>query len=70
MLHSLVGELVDWVYETMDDYTMVTSMSKYVMSQGDLTFEGAGYEPSSVPEDSGDQTQLAKETYDLAGTAC
>ena len=54
MLHSLVGELVDWVYETMDDYTMVTSMSKYVMSQGDLTFEGAGYEPSSVPEDSGD----------------
>ena len=56
MLHSLVGELVDWVYETTTDYDMMMSLSTYLMSQGELIFEDAGYEPSSAPEDSYDWT--------------
>ena len=65
MLHSSVGELVDWVYETMDDYDMTMSLSKYLMSQGELTLEEARYEPSSAPKDSCDWTQLVKETVSL-----
>ena len=41
MLHSSVGELVDWVYETTDDYDMVRPLSKYLMAQGEITFEDA-----------------------------
>ena len=54
MLHSLIGELVDWVYETMDDYDMTMSLSKHLMFQGKLTFEDAGSQPNSAPEDSYD----------------
>ena len=50
MLHSLVGELVNWVYETTDDYAIVMSLSKYLRSQGELSFEDAGSELSSVTE--------------------
>ena len=39
MLHSSVGELVDWVYDTTDDYDMAMSLSKYLMSQGEFTIE-------------------------------
>ena len=53
-VHSLEGELVDWVYETMNDYGMETSLPKYLMSRGELTFEDAGYELSSAPGDSSD----------------
>ena len=53
-LHSSVRELVDWVYETSDDYDMAMSLSSYRMSQGELTFEEAEYKPSSAPEDSCD----------------
>ena len=56
MLHSSVGELVNWVYETTYDYDMATSLLKYLMSLGELTFKDAGYEPSSAPEESCDWT--------------
>ena len=56
---------MDCVYETTEDYAMATSLSKYMMSQGKLTFEEAGYEPSSTPEDSCNWTQLVKETDGL-----
>ena len=39
MLHSLVGELMNWLYETTDDYVMAMYLSKYLMFQGELTFE-------------------------------
>ena len=32
MLHVLFGELVDWLYETTDDYNLVMSLSKYLMT--------------------------------------
>ena len=54
ILHISVGELVDWVYETTDDYGMATFLSKYMVSQGELTFKEAGYEPSSASKDSCD----------------
>ena len=38
MMISSVGELIDWMYEIAYDYDMATSMSKYLMSQGDLAF--------------------------------
>ena len=60
-----VGELVDWVCETTDDYGMTTPLSKYLISQGQLTFEDAEYEPISAPEESCDWTQLIGETNSL-----
>ena len=57
MEHSSVGKLLDWVYETKYDYDMATFLSKYRMYQGELTFEEAGYEPSSAPEDFCNWTQ-------------
>ena len=65
MLHSSVGELVNWVYQVEDDCDMKTSLSKYLVSQGEPTFEEARYEPSSAPKDSCDWTQLVKETDSL-----
>ena len=51
MLHSLVSELVDWVDDTTDDYDMAISLSKYLMSQGELIFEDTGLAFSSATED-------------------
>jgi hypothetical protein len=65
MLHSSVGELVNWVYETTDDYDMAMSLSRYLMSQGDLTFQDAGPDSSSATEDHCVWTQLVKETDGL-----
>jgi hypothetical protein len=62
MLHSSVGELVDWMYETTDDYDVATSMSKYLMSQGELIFGEDRCEPSGAPAESCDWTQLVGET--------
>ena len=56
MLHSSVEKLVDWVYETTNDYDMTTPLSKYRMFQGELTFGDVGSEPSSAPSDSCDWT--------------
>ena len=62
MLRSSVVELVDRMYETTDDYDIATSLSKYLMSQEELTFGAGGCDPSSAQEDSSDWTQLVKET--------
>ena len=53
------------MYDTTDDYDMATSLSKYLMSQGELTFGDTGCEPNSAPEDYGDWTHLVKETTGL-----
>ena len=50
ILRSSVGELIDWMYETTDDYDMATSMSKYMMSQGELAFGQDRCEPGSAPD--------------------
>ena len=50
MVRSSVGELIDWMYETTDDYVMATSMSKYLVSQGELMFGEDGFEPNSTPD--------------------
>ena len=60
MLHSLVGELMDWVFDTTDDYGMVMSLSKYLMAQGELTFEDTVSDPSNAPADPYVWTQLVK----------
>ena len=51
MLHSSVGELVDWVYETTDDYDMTMSLSQYLMAQGEITFEDAMPEIDRILDD-------------------
>ena len=48
ILYSSVGELIDWMYEMINDYDMETSMSKYMMSQGELAFVQDGCEPGSA----------------------
>ena len=65
MLHSVVGELVDWVYETTDDYDMAMSLSKYLMAQGEITFEDAVPEIDRALDDPHAWTQLVKETDSL-----
>ena len=54
MLRSSVGELMDWVCDMTDDYDMEISLSKYLLSQGEIIFEETGYEHRSAPEDSCD----------------
>ena len=46
MLRSSVGELLDWVYETIYEYDMATSLSKCLVSQEEFALGEAGYEPS------------------------
>ena len=65
MLHNSVRELVDWVYETTNDYEMATSLSRYLMAQGELTFEDAVPESNNVLKDPHAWTQLVKETASL-----
>ena len=65
MLHSSVGELVDWVHETTDDYDMAMSLSKYLMAQGEITFEDAIPAIDRAPNDLYAWTQLVKETDSL-----
>ena len=48
MLGSSVGDLIDLMYETTDDYDMETYMSKYMMSQEELAFVQDGCEPGSA----------------------
>ena len=50
MLHSSVKELVDWMYETTDDHDTEISMSKYLMSQGELVFGQDRCEPGSAAD--------------------
>ena len=69
MLRSSVGELVYWMYQMTDDYDMATSMSKYLMSQGELIFGEDRCEPSSAPDESCDWTQLVNE-IDSLGWDC
>jgi hypothetical protein len=64
MLHNLVGELVDWVYDTTNNYDMAISSSKYLMAQGGLTFEESIPDPSSALEHPYFWTQLVKEIDD------
>ena len=53
------------MYATPDDYTMAMSLSKYLVSRGDPTFEDARPDPSSVIEDPCAWTHLVKETDGL-----
>ena len=62
MLCSSVGELIYWMYETTDDYDMATSMSKYLMFQGELAFVQDRCEPGIAPDEPSKRTQLVKET--------
>ena len=50
MLRNSVNKLVDWMYETTDAYGMATSMSKYLMSQGELAFGQDRCEPGSASD--------------------
>ena len=65
MLRSSVGELTDWIYETSNDYDMVTYMSKYLMSQGELAFGQDRCEPGSAPDKPSEWTQLVEEINGL-----
>ena len=65
MLHSSVGELVDWVHETTDDYDMAISLSKYLMAQGEITFEDAMPEIDCALDDPHAWTKLVNETDSL-----
>ena len=56
MFRNSVGELIYWMNEATDDYDIATSMSKYLMSQGEITFGENRSEPSSSPDESGDWT--------------
>ena len=62
MLHSSVGELVDWVYETTYDFDMAMSLYQYLMAQGEITFEDAMPEIYCVLDEPHAWTQLVKET--------
>ena len=53
------------MYETADDYAIATSMSKYLMSQGERIFGEDGSKPSSAPDESGDWTQRIEATTGL-----
>ena len=65
ILRSSVGELIDWIYTTTDDYAMATSMSKYLMSQGELAFGQDICEPGSAPDKPSEGTQLFEESNNL-----
>ena len=65
MLCSSVKEPVDWMYETEDDYDTAISMSKYLMSQGDLAFGQDRCEPGSASDEPSEWTQLVEETNGL-----
>ena len=66
MPHISVGELVEWMYGTLDDYAMAMSLSKYPMNQREPPFEGAVHDPSSEIEDTYVWTQLVKVTDRLS----
>ena len=57
------------MYETTDDYGMEMSLSKYLMAQGEITFEDAMPEIDCVLDDPYAWTQLVKET-DRLGWDC
>ena len=69
MLHSSVGELVDWVYETIDDYDMAMFLSKYLIAHGEIAFEDAVPEIDRALDDPHAWTQLVKE-IDSLGWDC
>ena len=66
MLHSLLVELVKWVYNRADDYDMAMLLAKYMMAYGELTFRASMPDPSSALEDPYVQTYLVKETDGLS----
>ena len=61
ILRSSVKELLDWMYETTDDYEMATSRSKYLMFQGELAFGHDRCEPGSAPAKPSEWTQPVEE---------